>query len=68
MPRSTQAVILSPGADNPGIYRSSGAIGAFQAGFTARSCKDRKAFVGGQGKIEGRTQGSPLTDDSAEGG
>ena len=50
MPSSTQAVILGPGADNPGTHRSSRAIDAFQAISTAHSCKDRRAFVGGQGK------------------
>ena len=63
MPSSTQAVILSPGADNPGIHLSSGAIGAFQARFTAHSCKDRRAFVGGQGKIERQTERLPLIYD-----
>jgi len=33
MPSSIQAVILSPGADNPGIHRSSGAIGASRIWF-----------------------------------
>jgi hypothetical protein len=53
MPSSIQAVILSPGADNPGIHRSGSAIGAFQAISTAHSCKHRKAFVGGQSKFKG---------------
>jgi len=40
--RRKAAGILSPGADNPGIHRSGNAIGAFQAGFAARSRGDRK--------------------------